>query len=162
NEVAERNAGLAKEMVHLCDGQESLWQARQAHLPARNSTDILDLLHATPRLWTAAHCLYAEGSQEAEAFARERILRVSRGTDGGRGDASAAGGRASDAGRGEHVRQRRLGGVPGVSDHARNGATVPASPPRGRATVLYGRVSGLSVTPKTVGAAGVSRHVAQS
>jgi hypothetical protein len=79
NEVAERNRGLTKEMVHLGDGQETLWQARQDHLPNRNMTDILDLLHVTPRLWQAAHVFYPEGSDEAEAFARERILRVLRG-----------------------------------------------------------------------------------
>lgn len=79
NEVVERNRGLTKEMVHVGDGQEVLWQARQTHLPACNSTDILDLLHATPRLWQAAHCFYPEGSAEAAAFARERILRVLQG-----------------------------------------------------------------------------------
>jgi hypothetical protein len=79
NEVAERNPGLAKEMVHLGDGQESLWQARRDHLPSRNLTDILDLLHVTPRLWQAAHVFYPEGSEAAEAFARSRILRVLRG-----------------------------------------------------------------------------------
>jgi hypothetical protein len=79
NEVAERNPGLTKEMVHLGDGQESLWQACQDHLPHRNRIDILDLLHVTPRLWQAAHVFYPEGSAEAEAFARERILRVLRG-----------------------------------------------------------------------------------
>jgi hypothetical protein len=79
NEVAERNPGLAKEMVHLGDGQESLWQARDRHLPKRNTTDILDLLHVTPRLWQAAHVFHPEGSDAAEAFARERILRVLRG-----------------------------------------------------------------------------------
>ena len=79
NEVAERNPGLTKEMVHLGDGQEALWQARREHLPQRNMTDILDLLHVTPRLWQAAHVFYPEGSAEAEAFARERILRVLRG-----------------------------------------------------------------------------------
>jgi hypothetical protein len=79
NEVAERNRGLGKEMVHLCDGQEALWQARQAHLPGRNTTDILDLLHVTPRLWQAAHLFHREGSAAAETFARARILRVLQG-----------------------------------------------------------------------------------
>jgi hypothetical protein len=79
NEVAERNPGLAKEMIHLGDGQESLWQARRDHLPDRNLTDILDLLHVTPRLWQAAHVFYPEGSDTAETFARARILRVLRG-----------------------------------------------------------------------------------
>jgi hypothetical protein len=79
NEVAERNPGLAKEMVHLGDGQESLWQARRDHLPDRNLTDVLDLLHVTPRLWQAAHLFYPEGSDAAEGFARARIVRVLRG-----------------------------------------------------------------------------------
>jgi len=79
NEVAERNPGLAKEMVHLGDGQEALWQARRDHLPAHNTTDILDLLHVTPRLWQAAHVFHPEGTEAAEAFARDRIVRVLRG-----------------------------------------------------------------------------------
>jgi hypothetical protein len=83
NEVAERNPLLAKEMVHLGDGQEALWQARRAHLPTRNMTDILDLLHVTPRLWQAAHLFYPEKSPQAEAFARERILRVLEGAVAG-------------------------------------------------------------------------------
>ena len=58
-------------------------QARRAHLPARNTTDILDLLHVTPRLWQAAHLFRAEKSGEAEAFARERIARVLEGKVGG-------------------------------------------------------------------------------
>ena len=82
NEVAERNPHLRKEMVHLGDGQEALWQARRAHLPGRNTTDVLDLLHVTPRLWQAAHLFRAERSAEAEAFARERILRVLEGKVG--------------------------------------------------------------------------------
>jgi hypothetical protein len=82
NEVVERNPRLEKEMVHLGDGQEALWQARRAHLPGRNTTDILDVLHVTPRLWQAAHLFHKEGSRQAEAFARERILRVLQGRVG--------------------------------------------------------------------------------
>jgi hypothetical protein len=79
NEVAERNPGLAKEMVHLCDGQEALWEACARHLPKRNSTSVLDILHVTPRLWQAAHLFHPEKSPEAEGFVRERLLRVLRG-----------------------------------------------------------------------------------
>jgi len=79
NEVAERNRGLVKEMVLLHDGQESLWDARRRHLPQRNSTDILDLLHVTPRLWQAAHVFCKEGSDEVEQFMRERLLKVLQG-----------------------------------------------------------------------------------
>lgn len=79
NEVAERNRGLAKEMVCLHDGQESLWEARERHLPKKNTTDIVDLLHVTPRLWRAAHVFCKESSREAERFVRERLLKVLQG-----------------------------------------------------------------------------------
>jgi hypothetical protein len=79
NEVAERNPRLEKEMVHRCDGQEALWQARRTYLPSKNLTEVLEILHVTPRLWQAAHLFPKEGSAEAEAFARERILRVLQG-----------------------------------------------------------------------------------
>lgn len=65
-------------MVFLYDGQEALWEARARHLPA-GGVDILDLLHVTPRLWQAAHVFHKEGSAAAEAFVRERCLRVLRG-----------------------------------------------------------------------------------
>jgi hypothetical protein len=79
NEVAERNRHFAKEMVCLHDGQESLWEARQRYLPSKNSTDILDLLHVTPRLWQAAHVFCPEGSDQAEQFVRRRLLKVLQG-----------------------------------------------------------------------------------
>jgi hypothetical protein len=79
NEVAERNRGLAKEMVQLYDGQECLWEAARKYLPQRHTTGILDLLHVTPRLWQAAHLFCPEGSATAEAFVRERLLRVLHG-----------------------------------------------------------------------------------
>jgi hypothetical protein len=78
-EIWARNRGFGKEMVHLCDGQETLWEARQRHLPQRNTTNILDLLHVTPRLWRAAHLFHREKSQEAEQFVRERVLKVLEG-----------------------------------------------------------------------------------
>jgi hypothetical protein len=81
-EIWLRNRGYGKGMVHLCDGQEALWVARQTYLPQRNTTDILDLLHVTPRLWQAAHLFYREKSAAAEQFARERILRVLQGKVG--------------------------------------------------------------------------------
>ena len=78
-EVGERNRGFAKEMVHLCDGQEALWDARAEHLPQRDPVNILDLLHVTPRLWQAAHVFHAEKSAEAEQFVRERLRKVLEG-----------------------------------------------------------------------------------
>lgn len=81
NELIERNRSAScwqRPMVFLYDGQESLWEARQRSLPAYG-TGILDLLHVTPRLWKAAHVFHPEGSVAAEAFVRDRCLRVLEG-----------------------------------------------------------------------------------
>jgi hypothetical protein len=81
NELVERNRQgqhWQRPMAFLYDGQESLWEARQRHLPA-GGVDILDLLHVTPRLWKAAHVFHREGSDAAEEFVRERCLRVLQG-----------------------------------------------------------------------------------
>jgi hypothetical protein len=64
-------------LIHLCDGQKSLQTDRQVYLPTdANTVDILDLMHAIPRLWEAAHVFHSEGSKEASAFVRERLHRV--------------------------------------------------------------------------------------
>jgi hypothetical protein len=67
-------------LVHLCDGQKSLETDRQAYLPTdTNTVDILDLMHVISRLWEAAHVFHGEGSKEASAFVRERLLGVLNG-----------------------------------------------------------------------------------
>ncbi len=81
NELIERNRrdqSWQRPMVYLSDGQEALWDARQRYLPSQG-VNILDLLHVTPRLWQAAHVFHPEGSDAAEAFVRERCLRVLQG-----------------------------------------------------------------------------------
>ena len=83
-ELAVRNPGQTKETVQLYDGQEALWDTAQEYLPAKNSTGVLDLLHVTPRVWQAAHLFHPEGSDAAEAFARERILKSLAGSGPGR------------------------------------------------------------------------------
>jgi hypothetical protein len=71
-------------LVHLCDGQKSLETDRQEYLPTdANTVDILDLMHAIPRLWEAAHVFHSEGSKEASAFVRKRLLQVLNGDVGG-------------------------------------------------------------------------------
>jgi hypothetical protein len=82
-ELRRRNRGQAKETVYLCDGQETLWQAVADELPEHNATQILDLLHVTPRLGKAAHVFHKEKSREAETFVRERVLRVLQGKAAG-------------------------------------------------------------------------------
>jgi hypothetical protein len=78
-ELRRRNPGQAKETIYLCDGQDALWCDVRDRLPAANSHGILDILHVTPRLWRAAHGFHAEGSKEAEAFVRQRVLLVLEG-----------------------------------------------------------------------------------
>jgi hypothetical protein len=81
-ELSLRGRAQDKPLVFLSDGQEALWDARQEWLPERAS-GILDLLHVTPRLWQAAHVFHEEGSQDAEDFVRDRLLRVLQGKAAG-------------------------------------------------------------------------------
>lgn len=74
-----RNPQQRQPMVHLCDGQEALWQARAEYLPDDNSVDILDLLHVTPRLWQAAKLFYGERSPLVLPFVRQRVTQVLQG-----------------------------------------------------------------------------------
>ncbi len=78
-ELAQRNPEQKKETVNLFDGQESLWDAREDYLPSQNAADVLDLLHVTPRLWEGANLFYKEGSDEATAFVKRKVLAVLQG-----------------------------------------------------------------------------------
>ena len=44
-----------------------------------HTVDILDLLHATPRIWDAAHLFYDRNSEEALDFVYDRVLRILQG-----------------------------------------------------------------------------------
>jgi PAS domain-containing protein len=81
-EQARRNPEALKEIVCLMDGQPSLWQDRRRYLPLERVVEILDVLHVTPRLWEAAHLFHPEGSEEAAAFVRVRLLSILQGRVG--------------------------------------------------------------------------------
>ena len=68
-------------MVCLMDGQRSLWTSSETHLPD-DTVEILDLLHAVSYLWNAAYLFHTEGSGDASAFVRSRVLRILRGEVG--------------------------------------------------------------------------------
>jgi hypothetical protein len=72
-ECHERNLQRKKERICLLDGERQLWDLQGAWLP--RATGILDLFHATERLWIAAHCFHPEKSPRAEQFV-ERYLRL--------------------------------------------------------------------------------------
>ncbi len=44
-----------------------------------SATVTLDFIHVLEYLWRAAHCFHAAGSDEAEAWVRERALRILQG-----------------------------------------------------------------------------------
>jgi hypothetical protein len=75
----DRNPTGSKEIVCVMDGQESLWDARRFFQPDEPVTEVLDLLHVTQRLWQLAHLFHAPDSRQAEAFVREKLLRILQG-----------------------------------------------------------------------------------
>lgn len=78
-EFAQRNPELKRPTVHLCDGQEALWDACQEYLPHENAVEILELLHVTPRLWAAAKLLYGARSPEVVPCVRQRVTQILEG-----------------------------------------------------------------------------------
>jgi hypothetical protein len=75
-----RNAGHDRPVVCLMDGERALWEAQQVYFP--EAVGILDLFHVMERLWTAAHCFHAEGSDEAEEFVADRLRGLLEGRVG--------------------------------------------------------------------------------
>jgi hypothetical protein len=78
-EYVLRNPDSRRPTVYLCDGQETLWQACHEYLPDQNATEILDLLHVTPRLWQAAKLFCGEKSPQVVPFVRQRLTQVLQG-----------------------------------------------------------------------------------
>jgi len=78
-EFPQRNPHLARPTVCLCDGQEALWDACAANLPADHYEAVLDLLHVTPRLWKAAHILYGVKGKQVVPAVRQWVTEVLEG-----------------------------------------------------------------------------------
>jgi hypothetical protein len=78
-QVARRNPDSHKPTLLLMDGQKSLWEAGQRDLPPDDMIEILDLWHATPRIWEAAGLFYDRDSDPAWEFVYDRVLRILRG-----------------------------------------------------------------------------------
>ena len=79
-EVKARNPQGHKPVVCVMDGERALWRALVAVIAG--VVCILDLFHVLERLWQAAHCFYAEGSEAAQAFVTDRLRRLLRGEVG--------------------------------------------------------------------------------
>lgn len=75
-ENKQRNPNNRKPIVIIMDGQPSLWTAAKK-LP-ENRIEILDLLHATPRIWDIAGLFY-DKHKDKLVFIKDRILRILQG-----------------------------------------------------------------------------------
>jgi len=78
-EVARRNPRADQPILLLMDGQTSLWDAGQGAFPTAKTIDILDLLHATPRIGDAAHLFHGRNEEHALSFVYDRVLRLLKG-----------------------------------------------------------------------------------
>jgi hypothetical protein len=79
-QVEVRNPRGRKPVVCVMDGERALWRQLLARVP--EVVCILDLFHMLERLWQAAHCFHPEGSEAAQAFVTDRLLRMLRGEVG--------------------------------------------------------------------------------
>ena len=68
-------------LLRMCDGQETLWDAAVCCAePADNDAlEILDLLHVSSYVWSAARAFHPRDESAARQFTRERLLRLLRG-----------------------------------------------------------------------------------
>jgi len=76
-EVERRDPAREKRRVVVTDGERAL--QKRAGVAIVAITMVLDFLHVLEKLWKAAYCFHAEGSDEAVAWVRERALRLLRG-----------------------------------------------------------------------------------
>jgi len=79
DEVFGRNPEGLKMLIHLTDGEECLRTTRDVFQEDVAMVDILDLLHATSRVWRASRLLGYTGEAEREKFVRERIHWILQG-----------------------------------------------------------------------------------
>jgi hypothetical protein len=79
-QVRLRNPDGNKPVVCVMDGERALWKILTSLIVV--VVCILDIFHVLERLWQAAHCFHAEGSEEAQAFVTDRLLRLLRGEVG--------------------------------------------------------------------------------
>lgn len=79
-QVAARNSTGDKPTVCLMDGERALWKKLAEYFVG--IVCILDIFHVLERLWQAAHCFHAEGSDQAREFVSRRLERILEGEVG--------------------------------------------------------------------------------
>jgi hypothetical protein len=78
DETHARNPDGRKTLLHLTDGEERLVTERDVFQSEVPMTDILDLLHVTPRVWIMGR-IFCSNERAREMFVKERVLRILRG-----------------------------------------------------------------------------------
>ncbi|MGH9055520.1 MAG: ISKra4 family transposase, partial [Acidimicrobiales bacterium] len=73
-EMTRRDPTHRHAWVVVTDGERAL--QRRVRSSFANTTLVLDIFHALEKLWPAAYVLHPEGSPEAEAFVKQRALRI--------------------------------------------------------------------------------------
>ena len=70
-QVKLRNPKGRKKVVCVMDGERALWKMLLASVSG--VVCILDLFHVLERLWQAAHCFHAKGSDAAREVVSDRL-----------------------------------------------------------------------------------------
>jgi len=80
NEEAESRHRENQEIVLICDGEEGLWEtASLSRSESTPRTEILDLLHAVPRIWKCGELLHDNEPLERYVYQRIGDLLAGRG-----------------------------------------------------------------------------------
>ena len=81
NSQVESRRQARQKLIRVMDGQHSLWDQADAGLagvPENDVVEILDLLHVSGYVWTAARAFH-RSRDDQEAFAMDKLLRILRG-----------------------------------------------------------------------------------
>ena len=77
-EQVKRRYKAKQPLVRLLDGQVSLWETANVCLEGRAATDILDIIHVSGYVWTAAKIFHPHREAQ-EWFTRDRLGRILHG-----------------------------------------------------------------------------------
>jgi hypothetical protein len=78
DQTKSRNPDGIKNVIPLTAGEPQLWSGRDVFEGGVPMVDILDLLHATPRIWAMSR-LFCQDDASRKAFVKQRVGRILRG-----------------------------------------------------------------------------------
>jgi hypothetical protein len=81
-EALRRDPDHKKQWVALVDGNETQLRLLKEQAARSGIVIVLDLIHVLEYLWKAAFVFHKEGSEEAEAWVTERLMRLLHGNSG--------------------------------------------------------------------------------